>query len=92
MPSAWAVAVSAGGTCTSGCWVGAQPSLGEKAANALISGCKPLQACYSDRQGIEANLSTLRGAAKKHRRGAELPWLRVDGDLVPIQDTERRLV
>jgi hypothetical protein len=55
-------------------------------------GGKPLQACYSDRQGVDANLTTLRGAAKKQRRGAELPWLRVNGDLVPIQDTERRLV
>jgi hypothetical protein len=54
---------------------------------------RTLTACVAAQQGIDANLATLAGCAKKNRRkDSELPWLRVDGVMRPIQETARALV
>ena len=54
---------------------------------------RTLTACLAEKQGIDANLTTLAGCTKKNRRKhTELPWVRVDGVMRPIQSTERALV
>jgi RNA recognition motif-containing protein len=54
---------------------------------------RTITACAAARQGLDANLATLSSCSKKNRRkDAELPWLRVAGEMQPIQETERALV
>lgn len=54
---------------------------------------RTITACVASQQGIDANLATLSECSKKsRRRDAEYPWLRVDGLMQPIQETDRRLV
>eukprot|EP00966_Prymnesium_polylepis_P276836 6396054-Prymnesium_polylepis.2 len=49
MPSAWAVAVSAGGTCTSGCWVGAQVIGAGERITARVALARRQDGCASKR-------------------------------------------
>ena len=54
---------------------------------------RTLTAAIGAQQGIDANLATLPECSKKsRRRDAEYPWIRVDGEMMPIQETERRLL
>ena len=46
-----------------GCWVGAHPSLGEKAANALINGCEALQLEITGGEAIERVQREVTGVA-----------------------------
>lgn len=46
-----------------GCWVGAHPSLGERAASALLQGCKPLQDLVTGGQAIERVQREVTGVA-----------------------------
>jgi hypothetical protein len=53
---------------------------------------RTLCASLATNQGIEANLAALAGLRKRSRRkDAELPWVRVNGEMQPIQETAQKL-
>lgn len=54
---------------------------------------RKLAACVALQQGVAANLAAVQRCSKKVRRkDAELPWVLVDGEMQPIQETARALV
>jgi RNA recognition motif-containing protein len=53
---------------------------------------RTLTACLAANQGIEANLAALSGMRKRNRSKVfGLPWVRLDGEMQPIQETGKAL-
>lgn len=53
---------------------------------------RTLTACLAVNQGVEANLAALAGMKKRNRsKVADLPWVRLDGEMQPIQETGKAL-
>ena len=53
---------------------------------------RTLTACLAANQGVEANLAALSGMRKRNRsKVVGLPWVRLDGEMQPIQETTQKL-